>query len=291
MPLAAFDFPALDPILFQIGPVALRWYSLGYILGFVAVLFFATRMIRSWGKTVTTRDMEDIFIWAVLGVVIGGRLGFVLFYGIVDDLRSPPDQPDRFLGTMEAFRIWRGGMSFHGGLAGVFVAVWAYCRFNPRVNFFEFSDFLAALTPIGIFFGRMANFINAELYGRPSDVPWAVRFPHPDPLLRAQGVVTEPRHPSQLYEAFLEGIVLLIIVQVLIRIKAVRERSGIVVGTFLAGYGIFRWSVEWVREPEIVFNFPYPGMTMGQLLSIPMIIVGVGIIAWAVRKPISEVSA
>ena len=233
--------------------------------------------------------MDDLFLWIIIGVVAGGRIGSVLFYGFQQD-------PERYLSDPMAWlAVWDGGMSFHGGFLGVLLAVVIWSRFNRTSSFWEVTDLLAISAPIGLFFGRIANFINGELYGRPTDLPWAMRFPTFGPNgVRDQW--TEPRHPSQLYESFLEGLVLLIVLNWLWRKPAIRAQAGVVTGAFIAGYGFFRFMVEFVRKPDNGIEagfFKFAGLgafTTGQELSFPMIIVGVALILWRRNKAV-EVKA
>ncbi|MBO1074048.1 prolipoprotein diacylglyceryl transferase [Roseomonas marmotae] len=252
--LFAIPFPAIDPVLVQIGPLAIRWYALAYIAGIIVGWQWMKRLVRL-GPAVATREQVDDFVtWAVLGVILGGRLGYVLFYGFERYLSAP----------WEAFYVWQGGMSFHGGAAGVILALLLYCR-AQKISILGFGDRLCAIVPVGLLFGRLANFINGELWGRVSDVPWAMVFPTGGPL---------PRHPSQLYQAAMEGLILLLIVQVLVHIPAIRARLGFVSGAFLAGYGVARMVGELFRQPDAQIGFLVGGLTMGQLLSLPMVLVG-----------------
>ena len=247
-------FPAIDPVLVHLGPLAIRWYALAYIAGIVIGWQWMKRLVVLGPAVATRQQVDDFVTWAVLGVILGGRLGYVLFYGFERYLTAP----------WEAFYIWHGGMSFHGGAAGVIVAILLYCR-QQKLSFLGFGDRICAVVPVGLFFGRIANFINGELWGRISDVPWAMVFPTGGP---------EPRHPSQLYQAAMEGLILLLIVQVLVHIPAIRARLGFVSGAFLAGYGIARMVGELFRQPDAQLGFLFAGVTMGQLLSIPMVLVG-----------------
>jgi phosphatidylglycerol:prolipoprotein diacylglycerol transferase len=222
-------------------------------------------LARSGPARPNAQDFDDFLPWAVVGVILGGRLGYVLFYNLPHYLQNP----------LEALMVWQGGMAFHGGLAGIILAILLHARkagFSP----FAMGDLIACAGPIGLFFGRIANFINGELYGRASDVPWAVEFPR-------GGFV--PRHPSQLYEAALEGLVLFVVLFALARVPAVRSRPGVLSGVFLAGYGLARFAVEVFREPDPQLGFLFAGATMGQLLSLPMIAAGVIMTVWARRRP------
>ena len=221
-------------------------------------------MSEQASKVTTAIDFDDFFLWATLGVILGGRLGSVLFYNPGHYLENP----------LEVLFVWRGGMSFHGGLLGVTVALVLFAR-HRKIPLLGFSDIIAAAAPIGLFFGRIANFINGELYGRATDVPWAMVFPNaPDQL---------PRHPSQLYEAALEGLLLFVLLHVLVR-TGVLLRSGLATGVFLAGYGLSRLLVELVRQPDAHLGFFAGGATMGQLLSVPMLLAGLGLALWSLRR-------
>lgn len=258
------QFPQIDPIIFSIGPIALRWYGLMYLIGFVAAMYIANKAAdRSQGAW--TRDqVSDLLFYGFLGVILGGRIGYVLFY-----------QFDYFLvEPLYLFKIWEGGMSFHGGLLGVITAVFIFAR-REKKSFLEVGDFVAPLVPIGLGMGRLGNFINAELWGRQTDVPWAMVFPSDKLQL--------PRHPSQLYEFFLEGVVLFIIVYVVSRCS---KTLGLASGSFLIGYGIFRTIVEFFREPDAQLGYFLSFVSMGQILSLPMIIVGIVIIYWGYTHPV-----
>jgi phosphatidylglycerol:prolipoprotein diacylglycerol transferase len=250
----AIPYPAIDPVLLQIGPLAIRWYALAYIAGIVVGWQWMKRLVVLGPTVATQQQVDDFVTWAVLGVILGGRLGYVLFYGFERYLTAP----------WEALYVWQGGMSFHGGAAGVILAIFLFCR-QQKISFLGFGDRSCAVVPVGLFFGRLANFINGELWGRVSDVPWAMVFPTGGPL---------PRHPSQLYQAAMEGLFLLVVVQVLVHIPAIRARLGFVAGAFLAGYGIARMVGELFRQPDAQLGFLVGGATMGQLLSVPMVLVG-----------------
>ncbi len=242
MPFFAIPYPAIDPVLIEFGPFVIRWYALAYIVGLIIGWRWCLMLAKRPPLVVSPLAVDDFLVWATLGVVLGGRLGYVLFY-----------KPDYY-----------GGMSFHGGALGVIVAIALFCR-QRRINFFAFGDIIVCAAPIGLFFGRIANFINSELWGRVTDVPWAMVFPNGGPL---------PRHPSQLYEAVLEGIVLFIIVNGLERFTGIRERPGALSGVFLIGYGVARIVAELFREPDAFLGFLAFGLTMGQLLSLPFLLVG-----------------
>ncbi len=250
------QFPVIDPVIFSIGPVALRWYGTMYLIGFLAALFIANKAADK-SRGVWTRDqVSDLLFYGFLGVILGGRIGYVLFY-----------QFDYFLvDPLYLLKIWQGGMSFHGGLLGVILAIYIF-SFKTNKSFLAVGDFVAPLVPIGLGMGRLGNFINAELWGRQTDVPWAMVFP--------TDKLKVPRHPSQLYEFFLEGVVLFAILFLLTR----RSRDlGLASGTFLIGYGVFRSIVEFYREPDAHLGLYFSFISKGQILSIPMILIGLLII-------------
>ncbi|HET6468520.1 MAG TPA: prolipoprotein diacylglyceryl transferase [Geminicoccaceae bacterium] len=253
--MLAIAFPSIDPVLIQIGPFAIRWYALAYIVGLVLGWRLLRRIVARPGWLLTPTDIDDLLFYATLGVILGGRLGYVLFY-----------QPGHYLAhPHEILYVWQGGMSFHGGLIGVLIAAALFAR-SRDVPFLEVGDGLAIVTPIGLFFGRIANFINAELWGRVTDVPWGVIFP---------GAGPQPRHPSQLYEAVLEGLVLFAVMWWLAsRARNPRER-GLLSGVFLIGYALGRIFVEFFREPDAHLGYLVGGLTMGQILSLPMLLAGV----------------
>jgi len=261
--ILSIPFPNIDPVAIELGPIAIRWYALAY----VASLVLGWRHMRSLAakrdSTVALRDVDDFVVWATLGVVLGGRLGYVLFYRPGHYLANPED----------ILAVWRGGMSFHGGLVGTAVAILLFARAR-RIPVLKLSDLTACAVPIGLFLGRVANFVNGELFGRPADVPWAIIFP--------QGGA-EPRHPSQLYEAGLEGLALFAVLFVLERRSRGAARPGFLTGAFLFGYGVFRLIGELFREPDAHLGFLAAGATMGQLLSIPLILAGVLLVI--LRRP------
>ncbi|OOF71052.1 prolipoprotein diacylglyceryl transferase [Rodentibacter caecimuris] len=249
--------PHFEPAIFEIGPIGLRWYGLMYLLGFAFARWLAVRRARYPNSGWTVDDVDALLFNGFMGVFLGGRIGDVFFYSIDKFLQDP----------LYLFRVWEGGMSFHGGLIGVIIAM-LYTSYKQKRSFWNTADFVAPLIPFGLGFGRIGNFINLELWGRVTDVPWAMIFPT-DPLLL-------PRHPSQLYEAFLEGGVLFIILNLFIKKS---RPSGSVAGLFLIGYGVFRFMVEYVREPDVELFLGL--ITRGQLLCLPMIIGGVAIMLWA----------
>lgn len=265
-----FQFPNLDPVALQIGPLAIRWYALAYITGLIGGWQYCLRLAKRPPNVVSPLHIDDFMVWATAGVILGGRLGFVLFY-----------RPDFYLAhPSEIFQVWKGGMSFHGGLLGVIAAMAIFAR-RRNVPVFALADIVAAATPIGLFFGRIANFINGELWGRVTDVSWAVIFPHAGP---------QPRHPSQLYEAALEGAVLFVVLWVLLfRYNAMRWR-GLLSGSFLIGYGLARIISETMREPSAHLDFVPLGTTFGQWLSVPMVLFGIYLVATARRRPQAAVT-
>ncbi|MGD8325522.1 MAG: prolipoprotein diacylglyceryl transferase [Sphingomonadales bacterium] len=251
---AALPFPNIDPEIFSIGPFALRWYALAYIVGLLLAWRYVLKLVDQPHSPMARRHADDFFFWAVLGVILGGRIGYILFYNF-DAYMSDP---------LAMLRLWEGGMSFHGGLLGVTLAMYLFCR-HHKLSLFRFADYIACGVPIGLFLGRLANFINGELYGRVTDVPWAFIFPTGGP---------DPRHPSQLYEALMEGLILFVVLWVLFHKTPARRWPGFLVGTYTAGYGVSRFIVETVREPDAHIGFLSTGLTMGQTLSIPMILFG-----------------
>ena len=271
--LPVIPFPHIDPILVHIGPLAVRWYALAYIVGIIAGWFYARAIIASprlWGGAApfTVVDFDDFIIWVTLGIILGGRIGYVLFYNFPHFAAHPA----------EIVALWKGGMSFHGGFIGCVLAVVLFA-WRRDIPFLSLGDVTTAVAPIGLFLGRLANFINGELWGRPTDVPWAMIFPNGGPLAR---------HPSQLYEAGLEGLVLLLVLGVLVRFGALR-RPGLVTGAFALGYGDARIFCELFREPDAQLGFLWGGMTMGMLLCIPLILAGFAVIAYALtRAPIGK---
>jgi phosphatidylglycerol:prolipoprotein diacylglycerol transferase len=271
--LPVIPYPAINPNLISIGPFAVRWYALAYIVGIIAGWFYARTIIASqrlWGGPApfTVLDFDDFVIWITLGIILGGRTGYVLFYNFPYFSSHP----------FEIVQLWNGGMSFHGGLIGCMVAIVAFAL-HRRIAVLSLADVTAAVAPIGLFLGRIANFINGELWGRPTDVPWAMIFPNGGP---------DPRHPSQLYEATLEGVVLFIVLGLLVRAGALK-RPGVVTGCFAVGYSIARVSCEFFREPDVQVGFLWGGLTMGMLLCMPLLLGGVALLAFVLtRKPAAK---
>jgi phosphatidylglycerol---prolipoprotein diacylglyceryl transferase len=266
--LPVIPFPAINPILISIGPFSVRWYALAYIVGIIAGWFYARAIISSerlWGGPApfTVTDFDDFVVWITLGIILGGRIGYVLFYNLPHFAENP----------IEILRLWNGGMSFHGGVLGCIVAIVLFAM-RRGIPILSLGDVTAAVAPIGLFLGRIANFINGELWGRPTDVPWAMVFPHGGPV---------PRHPSQLYEATLEGIVLFIVLALLVRFGALK-RPGVVTGVFAIGYGAARITCEFFREPDVQLGFLWGGLTMGMLLCIPLILAGIAILVFVFKR-------
>ena len=254
--------PQFDPVALAIGPLSIRWYGLMYLLAFVLLLLLGRLRIRQRPESGwQVKQLDDILFYGVLGVVLGGRLGYVLFYKFSYYLAHP----------LEIFYVWQGGMSFHGGFLGVIFAMWLFARHADKA-WLAVTDFIAPLVPLGLGAGRIGNFINGELWGRPTDLPWGMVFPQVDNV---------PRHPSQLYEFGLEGLALF----ALLWIYSARPRPmGAVSGLFLIGYGSFRFLVEFSREPDDFLGLLALGLSMGQWLSLPMILVGIGMMIWAYRR-------
>lgn len=256
-----FVFPQIDPIIFSLGPLSVRWYGLMYLIAFVLANWLANRAADKPGSGWTREQVSDLMFYGFLGVVLGGRVGYVLFYQFGAWLDDPA----------YLFRIWEGGMSFHGGVLGVLSAMAIFARKTGK-NFLQLGDFVVILLPLGLGAGRIGNFINAELWGRTTDVPWAVLFPNAGTL---------PRHPSQLYEFLLEGLVLFVM---LVWYRRQQPPAGAVGGLFLLGYGCFRFFVEFFREPDAHLGLLSLGMSMGQWLCVPMILTGLALIIWGYQR-------
>ncbi|MEQ8665674.1 MAG: prolipoprotein diacylglyceryl transferase [Rhodospirillales bacterium] len=259
----ALSFPTIDPVLIEIGPIVVRWYALAYLAGLLIGWRMMLRLADGSGGALTRTHVDDFLVWATFGVILGGRIGYALFYRPGFYLDNP----------LELLAVWQGGMSFHGGIAGVVVAALWFAR-RHDLAVLQFGDMIARVAPVGLFFGRIANFVNAELFGRVTDAPWGMVFPTGGP---------QPRHPSQLYEAALEGLALFIIINLLARNARVQARPGTLVGVFLIGYGVFRTAVEFVREPDAHLGLIAGPFTMGQVLSLPMILAGLAFVVYARR--------
>ena len=269
MPLLLLKFPVFDPIAISIGPIAIRWYALAYIGGIVLGWLYARSLLKNerlWGgpAPISVNQLDDFILWVTIGIIVGGRAGYALLYNLPFYIERPA----------EIFQLWKGGMSFHGGFLGCVVAVMWFARRN-HISILSLGDITTAVGPIGLFLGRLANFVNSELWGRPADpeLPWAMVFPN-------GGAV--PRHPSQLYEAGLEGLLLFSILAVMIRFGALKRR-GLILGSFITMYGLARITGEHFREPDPQLGFLWGGLTMGMLLSVPMVIVGATIILLVLR--------
>ena len=284
MPLLALPFPAFDPVLISIGPFAIRWYALAYIVGILGGWLYARALIgneRLWGgkAPLTVTDFDDFVLWVTLGIILGGRLGFVLFYNPAYYAANP----------IEIVQLWKGGMSFHGGFLGCVIAVMVFARLRG-IPILSLGDIVCGVAPIGLFLGRIANFINAELWGRVTDVAWGVVFCN-----ARMGPTTDlscwlaPRHPSQLYEAALEGALLFAVLAWLMLRAGALQRPGTILGSFCLGYGLARSICEFFREPDAQLGFLWGGLTMGMLLSLPLMLAGIILIVAARRgKPVPQ---
>jgi phosphatidylglycerol---prolipoprotein diacylglyceryl transferase len=254
----AIAFPNIDPVIFSLGPFAIRWYALAFIAGLLLGIKYIGMFVANPPHAMDQKNVDDFLVWVTLGVVLGGRLGYIGFYNVELYMANP----------LAILKVWEGGMAFHGGLLGVIVAIILFCR-QRKLNYWAVGDAVACATPIGLFFGRIANFINGELFGRVSDVPWAMVFPHGGSL---------PRHPSQLYEAGLEGLALFIILYILSKKEALRQKPGFLAGVFMIGYAAARGFVELFRQPDAHIGFLFGNLTMGQLLSVPLVALGLYLI-------------
>lgn len=268
-PLLVLPFPAIDPVIVEVGPFALRWYALAYIAGIVLAWRYMRALVLSdalWAnsKRPAPVDLDDFVLWGTFGIILGGRLGYVLFYNPAYYAANPG----------EILAIWSGGMSFHGGFAGTVIAMIMFA-WKRGLSLWTLFDLAGCAAPIGLFFGRMANFINSELWGRPTDVPWAFVFPNAGP---------EPRHPSQLYEAALEGIVLFLVLRLLSHRFHFLKKPGFMAGAFACGYGLARSFVEFYRVPDAHIGYFGDFLTMGMLLSAPMILAGIAVMIWSANR-------
>jgi phosphatidylglycerol---prolipoprotein diacylglyceryl transferase len=255
-------YPDIDPIAIQLGPLQIHWYGIMYLVGFVGFWWLGYLRAQQPHSPVKPQQIGDMLFYGVLGVILGGRIGYIVFYGLSDFMENP----------LILFRIWEGGMSFHGGLIGVVIAAWVYSR-RHEIGFVRLCDFVAPMVPIGLGAGRVGNFINGELWGAPTSLPWGMVVP---------GTGPEPRHPSQLYEALLEGLVLFVILWLFSRKP---RPTGAVCGLFLVLYGVFRFMVEFVRLPDLHIGYlAFGWLTLGQVLTLPMIVVGLAVLGFAYRS-------
>ncbi len=265
-------FPSIDPVALEIGPLAVRWYGIAYMVGLLLGWLYVRQLVAAQNLWLPARPpmaperVDDLIIWVTLGVVLGGRLGYVLFYNPAYFAAHPA----------QIFAVWNGGMSFHGGLLGTFFALWLFSR-RYRAHLFSTLDVVAAATPIGLFFGRIANFVNGELWGRVTDVPWAMIFP---------GAGPEPRHPSQLYEAALEGLLLFLLLRYLTHSRVMLRRPGMVAGCFALGYGLARIFVEMFRQYDVGVGLMIGPFTPGMIYSLPLVLIGAGLMWRAHRLPV-----
>lgn len=262
--MVGFAYPEISPVFFSIGPVVIRWYSMAYLFGILLGWWLVSGRVKKYSIALSSKNLEDVAFYITAGVIFGGRLGYVLFYNAIQYWQHPA----------EIFAVWHGGMSFHGGIVGVIIACWLISR-KLNFPFLQLTDLISPAAPIGIFLGRLANFANDELWGRVTDVPWAVRFPNGGYL---------PRHPSQIYEGCLEGLVLFMVLNILWQFRGIRERRGILSAVFLLGYSLARVVVERFREPDAQIGFLWQNLTMGQVLSLPFFLVGVYLIGRHFRK-------
>ncbi|MGN6849074.1 MAG: prolipoprotein diacylglyceryl transferase [Sphingomicrobium sp.] len=264
----------LSPVALHIGPFDLRWYSLAYLAGIFIGYWYLLKLLKQPGAPLARRHADDLVFYAALGVILGGRLGYVLFYNLGEYLRHP----------IEILKLWDGGMSFHGGVIGTSLGI-IYFAHKEKLSWLRIHDYVACCAPVGLFLGRCANFVNQELWGAPTTVPWAIRFQEVNAY--GQLVLGPPRHPSQLYEAFLEGIVLFCILAFMFWKTKARYEPGKLVGAFIFFYGIFRFGVEFIREPDAQFAgtmFQKAGLHMGQWLSIPLILGGLYLMFTAKKR-------
>ncbi len=262
--MTGLAYPEISPVMFAIGPLAVRWYSMAYLAGILAGWALINRTVARYRLGLDKTQVEDLIFYLTAGIIIGGRLGYAVFYG----------GAEMWLRPWHLLEIWKGGMSFHGGVLGVIAAILLYAR-KIGYPFLGLTDLIVLYAPIGIFLGRLANFVNDELWGRPTDVPWAVRFPNGGYL---------PRHPSQLYEGALEGLVMFVVMNALWRIAAVRRRQGTVSALFVLLYGCFRIMLEQFREPDVQLGYFFGSVTMGQMLSVPLIVCGITALALIWRR-------
>nr|WP_321456186.1 prolipoprotein diacylglyceryl transferase [uncultured Cohaesibacter sp.] len=274
MTLLAIPFPMIDPVLITLGPLQIHWYAIAYIVGIILAWLYTKRLVTKpqlWAGNegpLSTLELDDFVLWATIGIILGGRLGYVVFYNLDVYLQHPA----------QIFAVWTGGMSFHGGFLGVTIAMILFAR-AKGISVLSMFDLVAMAAPIGLFFGRIANFINSELWGLPTSLPWGVVFPNGGP---------EPRHPSQLYEAALEGLLIFLILRIISHTTGALKKPGTIAGTFAILYAIFRTLVELVRVPDSQLGYFSLGTTMGMWLSVPMILAGIAMIIYAQTKKQSD---
>lgn len=249
------NYPFIDPIAISIGPIDIRWYSLAYIAGILIGLFLIKKFVLEHKKNITFDDIDNFLIYIIVGIILGGRLGYIIFYNLSFYFNNP----------LEIFKIWNGGMSFHGAVIGIIFLTLLFSKFKNK-NFFDLTDIICLVSPIGIFFGRVANFINGELYGKITDNSFGIIFPEAG---------NQPRHPSQIYEAFFEGLILFFILNYFFYVKDFKKSTGSITGLFLIFYSLFRIIIEFYREPDTQLGYIFDFLTMGQLLSLPLLIVGI----------------
>lgn len=261
------EFPDISPVAFYIGPFALRWYAISYLAGIVSAWILIRHNVKKYNISMSSTQVDDLIFYATLGIILGGRFGYVFCYGKGYFWQNP----------LEIFAVWQGGMSFHGGVIGVICSLF-YFSYKEKCSFFKITDLAALYTPIGIFFGRIANFVNGELWGRVTDVGWAVKFPDGGYL---------PRHPSQIYEALSEGVFMFIVLNLLWRHRYVREHTGFVSSVFLILYASCRICMEFFREPDRQIGFIFGQITMGQLLSVPFLVLGLYILYRSIKKQLT----
>ncbi|HJP69172.1 MAG TPA: prolipoprotein diacylglyceryl transferase [Sphingomicrobium sp.] len=275
----AFPDLGLSPVALHLGPFDLRWYSLAYLAGIFIGFWYLLKLLKQPGAPMARRHADDLVFYAALGIILGGRIGYILFYDFGEYLRHPIDM----------LELWKGGMSFHGGVIGTSLGIFYFAR-KQKLSWLRIHDYVACCVPFGLFFGRLANFINQELWGAVTTVPWAIRFVEPTGRILMNGqpemILGPPRHPSQLYEAFLEGVVLFSILAFMFWKTKARYEPGKLVGTFLFFYGCFRFGVEFIREPDsqLIAFARATGLHMGQWLSLPMIIGGLYLIVTAPKR-------
>lgn len=267
--MLSITFPAISPILFEFGPISIRWYSLAYIFGFIFAWKYIQYLIKQKGfflvdHNISPKDVDDLIFYGIIGLIFGARFGYILFYNFSYYISEP----------IRMFYVWEGGLSFHGGLLGIVLAIFLFTK-SKKISFLTISDLICASAPVGIFLGRISNFINAELYGRPTDVFIGIIFPNTDGL---------HRHPSQIYEALLEGLTIFIVLNIMIYNYKKLKQTGYISGMFLMLYSIFRFLIEFTREPDIQVGYIFNQLTMGMILSIPMFLFGIVLIYYSKKN-------